>query len=62
MYYSYKKYGLKPIAGPYETRCEAKPYGAKTGMKCRICGEYSGGNSICRTCIVYAFSVKEGRK
>ena len=33
-----------------------KSKGEVKGYECRICGEYSGGNTICQTCIECAFS------
>lgn len=54
-YYAFKPYGRFVIAGPFRPRADAKPFG-KPGHKCRVCGEYAGGNSICRTCICVAFN------
>jgi len=54
-YFAFKKYGRIPVAGPFKNRAEAKAYG-KPGMCCRICGEYSGGSTICRTCILICLS------
>ena len=52
-YYAFKKYGKISISGPFKTRAEAKVHG-KPGHKCRICGEYAGGMSICRPCVLVA--------
>jgi len=55
-YFAFKKYGRLPVAGPFKTRLEAKAHGGKAGMCCRVCGEYSGGSTICRTCILICLS------
>jgi len=58
MYYAFRgnrPVGKGPIAGPFHTRAKAKEYG-KPGHICRICGKYSGGNTICYDCIMLAFS------
>ena len=49
-YYAFKPYGRFAISGPYKTRLEAKPHG-KPGHKCRFCGEYAGGMTVCRRCL-----------
>jgi len=55
--YTYAFKGKKAIAGPFKTRDEAKLHG-KPGYKCRFCGEYSGGNTVCYACAIILLSPK----
>ena len=57
-HYAFK--GEKVIAGPFKTRLEAKEKG-KPGYKCRFCGKYSGGNTVCYACALDLLS-KPGPK
>jgi hypothetical protein len=55
-YYAFKKYGVKPIAGPFKTRNEAKKHGLRVGHACEYCGRYSGGMTICYGCLLCIFA------
>lgn len=58
-YYAFK--GDEIIAGPFSSRDKARAY-KKVGHKCDFCDGYSGGNTVCFSCLAICFTPPSKRE
>jgi len=49
-WFAFKKYGRRPIAGPFVMLAEAVKHGQRVGHICRYCGKFAGALPICGSC------------
>ena len=61
-YYAFNSSGTRILAGPFITRLEAARLSNKAGKACRYCGKFSGGMSICWSCLCVILDPGRKRK
>ena len=61
-YYAFNPSGTRILAGPFDTRIEAARLSNKAGKACRYCKKFSGGMSICWSCLCVILSPRRKRR